>query len=90
MTVIHKTIDVPQSRRVNLEFQLPEELPSGKAEIFLTIASLDEAEHNPDITPAREFPCGVKRFQGLAGALSHSQAFAGDPLEMVRAMRDEW
>ncbi len=90
MTSIHKTVDIPPSRRLNLELQLPEELPVGKAEIMMMISPIHEPEQNMILTSAKELPPGTKRFQGLAGSLSRSKAFEGDPVDLVRKMRDEW
>lgn len=90
MNTIHKTIDIPQSRLLNLEVQLPENLPVGKAEIMLMISPVHELSQNLIATPAKELPPGRHRFQGLAGSLSQSKVFEGDPVEVVRAMRDEW
>lgn len=90
MNTIHTTVDIPQSRLLNLNVQLPEELPTGKAEIVLMISPINDAKKSHIITPARKLAKGEERFEGLAGILSNSRAFEGDPVEIVRKMRDEW
>ncbi len=77
MTTIHKTIEVPADRRLNLNLELPDDLPPGQAELHVTIfPSSGESK-----------PAALADF---AGCLKDDSSFAGDALEIQRAMRDEW
>ncbi|MDR1608066.1 MAG: hypothetical protein LBT38_06620 [Deltaproteobacteria bacterium] len=72
---IKKTIEIPDDRRLKLDLELPDSLPPGKAELSLTV------------TPLRE-NSGRDPFEGFYGCIK-SGAYAGDPVEIQRKLRDE-
>lgn len=76
-TTIRQTVRIPSNHQLNLMLDLPEDVPAGQAEMLVTISPL----------PAKSGKEGVL---SLAGALAESRAFAGDPLEIQRRLRDEW
>lgn len=76
MTVIQRTIRVPENRRITLE--LPADIPAGNtADIVVTVA--------PSPREAR-----AKSLLELAGALADSKTFDGDSVALIRELRDEW
>ena len=77
MTTIHKTVEIPADRRLALSLDLPAELPSGPAELYLEI--LPAKTENTKATLA-----------DFAGCLRNDTSFVGDALEIQRKMRDEW
>jgi hypothetical protein len=77
MTTIHKTIEIPADRRLNLSLDLPDELKPGQAELHLEFSQ-------PKIKTTKA------TFADFAGCLKADTAFAGDALEIQRKMRDEW
>ena len=80
MAIIRKTIEITEDRRLRLDLCLPEGLPTGQAELLLTI--------NP-LRPAQPISAG-KPFEGLLGALKNSKSFDGDGVDLQRQWRDEW
>jgi hypothetical protein len=77
MTVISKTIEITEDRRLRLDLELPDGLPIGKAELRLTI------------NPLRPVPAN-KPFEGLFGVLKNKKSFDGDGVDLQRQWRDEW
>jgi len=77
MAAIHKTIEIPADRRLNLSLDIPEELQPGPAELYLEFS-----QPKNKTTKAT--------FADFAGCLKDDTAFAGDALEIQRKMRDEW
>lgn len=77
MTTIHKTIEVPADRRLNLSLELPDDLPAGQAELHVTILP---SPNEPKSAALADF----------AGCLKNDPSFVGDALEIQKAMRDEW
>lgn len=77
MASIQKSVTIPENRRITLELELPESVPVGSAEVFVTIVS-------------REKPQSGKTIEDFIGCLKDSDAFSGDPVELVRQWRDEW
>jgi hypothetical protein len=75
MTIIKKTIAIPADRRLRLDLELPDSLPPGKAELTL------------NITP-EQVNSGHDPFEGFYGCIK-SGAYAGDPVEIQRKLRDE-
>lgn len=68
---------MPADRRLKLEIDLPEDMPTGAVDMVLTLS------------PAT----GDENFQALrklAGKLANSKAFSRDAVEIQREMRDEW
>jgi hypothetical protein len=96
MTIIKKIVEIPKDGKIKLELQLPESFPIGKAVMKLAISPAHSVginhEVDPDliIAPAKQLQPGETRFQGLAGSLKNSKTFDGDPVEIVRTMRNEW
>ncbi|MDR1166695.1 MAG: hypothetical protein LBO66_12670 [Deltaproteobacteria bacterium] len=77
MTVISKIIEITEDRRLRLDLELPDDLPTGKAELRLTI------------NPLRPIPAH-KPFEGLFGVLKNKKSFDGDGVDSRRQWRDEW
>ena len=76
MTVIQKTIRVPDNHRITLD--LPGDIPAGDtADIVVAIT----------VSPQ---PDSGKSILELAGALADSKTFAGDSVALIRKVRDEW
>lgn len=79
MNTIQQSITIPADRRISLEFVVPEHIPVGDAELLLV---LSPAKQN--ITQIQ------KQLHNLAGCFAESKTFAGDPVELQKACRDEW
>jgi hypothetical protein len=78
MTTITKRVEItdPNRLHLDLDLDLPEDLPVGPAEISLTI------------NPIR--PPGKKRFAEYFGIFKDKPIFVGDGVELQRKWRDEW
>lgn len=77
MDTFKQTVTIPANRRLQLDLPLPDSFPAGEAEMLVVLS------------PAREKkpPSSIHH---LAGSLAHSTSFAGDPVMLQKAMRDEW
>jgi hypothetical protein len=90
---IQQTIEIPANRRVYLELLVPQEIPAGVAEIaiiFNAVKAEDAIEQEAAAKTAKRVAEGRHPFEGLRGALQNSGVFDGDPVEIIRKMRDEW
>ncbi len=76
MTVIQRTIRIPESRQITLEF--PGDILVG-----------DTADITVTITPSPK-EARTKALLDLAGSLADSKTFAGDSVALIREIRDEW
>jgi hypothetical protein len=97
---IQRTVDIPADRRIHLDIKAPDTIPKGRTQVLLSFPAVEAAE---SAAPAREpwiplvswlrkrreerFRRAVMR---VAGCLANSPAFEGDPVEVIRKMRDEW
>jgi hypothetical protein len=77
MTTIEKTVEIPENRVVNLELKVPENIPTGEANLHVTINPLQRKK----VTWL-----DLKQFQGC---LKDLPDFEGDSVEIQRKMRDE-
>jgi hypothetical protein len=77
MPIIEKTIEVPENRRVNLELVVPDNIPTGKAKIQVTITQ------TRDKWPTLE---DLNQYKGI---LKDLPIFEGNSVEIQRKMRDE-
>ena len=77
MNTIQQAVTIPADRRLQLDVSLPDSFPAGEAEMLIVL------------TPAPK-TVSRKSLRHLAGCLAHSAAFAADPVEMQKAVRDEW
>lgn len=77
MTLV-QTVAIPANRKLVLELTVPDDIPLGKAEIFVSMKPV-----TPAATPQHTF-------ENYIGALSGSAAFVGDAVQIQRVMRDEW
>jgi hypothetical protein len=77
MKTFQQTVTIPANRRLQLDLPLPDSVPVGEAEMLVVLS------------PAREDKAR-KSFHQFAGCLANSATFAGDPVAMQKAMRDEW
>jgi hypothetical protein len=78
---IQQTIDIPANRHVRLDFDVPAEIPTGVAKVELSIL--------PEVKPPK-MSRQMKKLMKYYGCLKDSPAFAGDSVELVRKIRDEW
>jgi hypothetical protein len=78
MDTIQQTIEIPKDHRLRLDLPLPSDIPSGRAEVHVTIVPCGQAQK------------GRRPFEGLAGSLKDSVIFGRDGVELQREMRDEW
>ncbi|MDR1041333.1 MAG: hypothetical protein LBR80_14455 [Deltaproteobacteria bacterium] len=76
MTVICKTIEITEDRRLRLDLELPDGIQTGKAELRLTI--------NPHRPISACTP-----FEGFFGILKNKKCFDGDGVDLQRQWRDE-
>jgi hypothetical protein len=102
MMTIQQTVTVPSDRHLTLD--LPETVPSGKVTLIISFVPAQKmSESNSDSLPtldalkkqaagktAKRIAEGKKPFEGLSGCLKNSKTFEGNPVEIIRAMRDEW
>ncbi len=77
MNTIQQTVTIPADRRLRLDIELPDTIPAGRAEMVVVLSPVQE-------------PVSKKPLNSLAGSLADSATFAGDPVQLQRAMRDEW
>jgi hypothetical protein len=88
MTIIQQTIEIPADHPVShlrLDVPLPEKYPSGTVTVEIAL--------KPNKTGffSRFFASKFyKNFDEFYGCLKDSESFAGDSVEIVRQMRDEW
>lgn len=68
---------MPADRRLQIDLPLPDGIAVGKAEMIVLMS------------PAREEK-SRKPIRHLAGWPADNKTFAGDSVELQRAMRDEW
>jgi hypothetical protein len=101
MITIARTVDIPADRHLHLD--LPQSVPSGRADIVLVLAAAEEtpravtAEPFPSIEELKEeaaakhaemLKTGIDPLARFAGCLK--DVFTEDGLEYQRRMRDEW
>jgi len=77
MHTIQQTVTIPQNRRLQLDLQLPDSIPAGQAEMTVVLSPVRAGK-------------AYESIRHLAGCFADSATFAGDPVELQRAMRDEW
>lgn len=78
MHTIMQTVTIPADRRVLLDCAVPDDIPTGVAEVSVTFQPVDVS-----VSPK-------KSFMDFYGALKNSPALAGDSVAIQRALRDEW
>jgi hypothetical protein len=76
MASIRKLIEVTDKRMISLDVVIPDDIPKGRT--IINISIIPKMLDGPR-KPMREF----------FGILKDSKAFAGDPVEIQREMRDE-
>ena len=77
MNTIQQTVTIPANRRLQLDVPLPETIPVGQAEVLVVVQPVQKAKEKASV---RQF----------AGCLAGSATFAGDPVTLQKAVRDEW
>ena len=77
MNTIQQTVTIPPNRRLQLDLPLPDSVPVGQAEMLVVLSPAQEDKP----------PKSILRF---AGCLANSKTFAGDPVALQKALRDEW
>lgn len=80
MDTIHQTVTISADRRLLLDLTLPNSIPAGRADLLLVFS------------PQQEEECPtVQSVLHLAGNLKNSKTFRDvDPVQLQKAMRDEW
>ena len=68
-------------------YEIAKELPDDKAQQLLGLAQALKQEQPRESQLGNHTQPSLLRF---AGVLKNSPAFAGDPVEIHRALRDEW
>jgi hypothetical protein len=100
--IFEQTITIPVDRHLSLD--LPKTVPSGQAtmvisfinaqkpseRVFAPLPTLDALKQQAAEKTARRITEGRKPFEGLRGCLKDSETFAGDPVKIIRKIRDEW
>ncbi len=77
MNTFQQTVIIPADRRLQLDLTLPDTIPAGKAEMLVVLS------------PTRTVK-SKKSLLRFAGCLADSKTFAGDPVAVQKALRDEW
>lgn len=78
-----QTVEIPADHRITVE--VPPEIPAGAARLKLSIFQ-SAAPQNKPAKISRQ----MKKLMRLYGCLKDSPAFAGDSVETIRTMREEW
>jgi hypothetical protein len=78
MNTILQTVIIPTDRHLRIDLTLPADIPTGQAEMLVVLS------------PAADGSKKGKSVLHLAGRLADSVTFAGDPVAIQKAMRDEW
>ena len=99
MITIQQTVTIPADRRIHLDIKAPDTIPSGVTRVLLSFPAGKAAPAVPPQEPwipiiswlrkrrEERFRRAVMR---VAGCLANSPAFEGDPVQVIRKMRDEW
>ena len=77
MNTFQQTVIIPSNRRLQLDLPLPDSIPVGQAEMLVV---LSPAQQEKTCQSIRHF----------IGCFADSTSFAGDPVALQKAMRDEW
>jgi len=77
MNTIQQTVIIPADRRLQLDLTLPDSIPAGQAEMLVVLSPARPAESK-------------KSLLRFVGCLADSKTFAGDPVAVQKALRDEW
>jgi hypothetical protein len=102
MLTIQLPITIPGDRHLSLD--LPKTVPAGQTTLIIGFANSQKTTiAKPDLPPsldvlkqqaaektAKRIASGRKPFEGLYGCFKNSKTFEGDPVTIVRRMRDEW
>ena len=104
MITIQKTVDIPADRRLHLDLDVPESVPSGRTRLVLSFPAqaAGEAEKSAGTASADKEPWiplvswlrkrREERFRqavmGIAGKFNH--VFDEDGVTLQRRWRDEW
>ncbi len=80
METLKKTLTIPENHKVHFDLTLPDNFPTGQVEVLLVFSTKP--------TPSNDTAnVGILK---LAGALKDSPHFSGDPLQIQKALRNEW
>jgi hypothetical protein len=96
MMTIQQTIDIPADRHLHFDVRLPEDFSGRKADITLVVKEQEKTSalrgHLPVISwiQKRQRQAKIKAIMDFAGCLKDSPTFEGDPVQIIRDMRDEW
>jgi hypothetical protein len=77
MTTIQQIAYISDNHRLTLDFDVPDDIPVGEASIEVVISPIPRGKPFESV-------------MHLAGVFANSTTFAGDPVEIQRALRDEW
>lgn len=80
METLKKTLTIPENHKVHFDLTLPDNFPTGQVEVLLVFST--------KLTPSNDTAnIGILK---LAGTLKDSPHFSGDPLQIQKALRNEW
>ena len=77
MNTFQQTVTIPSNRRLQVDLPLPDSIPVGQAEMLVVLSPAQEGKP-------------LKSISHFVGCLADSTTFAGDPIALQKAMRDEW
>ncbi len=80
MNTFQQTVIIPENRRLQLDLPLPDSIPAGQAEMVVVLSPTNAVQKTKTAKSALRF----------VGCLANSATFAGDPVALQKAMRDEW
>lgn len=77
MTDLQQTVEITSDRRILPDMPVPEDIPANTTHVRIVISPL------PKGMP-------LQSIKHPAGVFANSKTFSADPVELQRAMRDEW
>ena len=80
METLKKTLTIPKNHQIHIDLTLPEHFPTGPVEILLVFS------HIQSLSPATP----KSSILTLSGSLKNSPHFSGDPVQIQKALRNEW
>lgn len=81
MKTLKKILTIPESHQVHFDITLPENFPTGPAEVLLVFS--------PQTIQSSK-TTNMEKILKLFGCLKNSPHFGGDPLAIQKELRDEW
>lgn len=82
METLKQMLNIPENHQLNIEVKLPDNFPSGPAEVLLVFAS--------KAASLEKTGANLQGLLELSGSLKNSSHFVGDPLTIQKELRNEW